>query len=69
MDDVKGILQSKTVWSLLVGLTATLLLKAGYTVGDADQAAIVNYILQGVEVVSYLAGIVFRIKATKAIGA
>ncbi|TPL98330.1 hypothetical protein [Mesorhizobium sp. B2-3-10] len=67
MNDIKGIFESKTIWSLLVGLAATLLLKAGYTVGDADQTAIVNYALQGVELVSYVAGIVFRIKATKAI--
>ncbi|RWE44241.1 hypothetical protein [Mesorhizobium sp.] len=67
MNDVKGILQSKTIWSLLVGLSATLLLKSGYTIGDADQAVIVDSILKVVEVVSYLAGIVFRIKATKVI--
>lgn len=67
MNGFKSLLRSRTIWAALVGLIATLLLKSGYTMGEAEQAEIVNAILNGVEVVSYMAAIIFRVKATKRI--
>lgn len=67
MNGFKTMLQSRTIWAAFVGLLATLLLKSGYTIGEDDQAAIVNNILNGVEVVSYIAAIFFRVRASKQI--
>lgn len=67
MDDVKGILQSRTVWSALVSVVAILASKAGYTIVEADQAMIVDAIGTLVATVGAVAAIVFRAKATKVI--
>ena len=69
MDGIKGFLQSKTVWAALVGFASTVLQKYGYTLGDVDQAALVDQILSGVQLISYLLAIFFRIKATKVVTA
>lgn len=39
MDDVKGILQSKTVWGAAIAVLATLAQLAGYDFGDTNGLA------------------------------
>lgn len=39
MDDVKGILQSKTVWGSAIAVIATLAQIAGYDIGDTGGLA------------------------------
>jgi uncharacterized membrane protein len=69
VDGIKGFLQSKTVWAALVGLIATILQKNGYTFGEAEQSALIDQILNGVQLVSYVLAAYFRVKATKVVSA
>ena len=68
MEGVKGIFQSRTVWASLVAILALLASKAGYTVADADQAALVDAVMTVVSALSAGAAAFYRVKATKIIG-
>lgn len=67
MDEVKGILQSRTVWSALVSVIALLASKAGYSIVEADQAAIVDAVSTVIAALGSVSAIYFRAKATKTI--
>lgn len=67
VEDFKSVFQSKTVWSCLFVLAAMGLHALGFTFNDADQAALSDAVLKGVEVVGTIAAIIFRVKATKVI--
>lgn len=63
MNDVKGILQSKTVWGAAIAVIATLLQIAGYDLGDTNGLA-----EQVVAVIGGALAIYGRITAVAAIG-
>lgn len=63
MDDVKGILQSKTVWGSAIAVLATLAQIAGYDVGDTGGLA-----EQVVAVIGGLIAIYGRITAVAKLG-
>jgi len=63
MNDVKGILQSKTVWGAALAVLATLAQIAGYDLGDTNGLA-----EQIVAVVGGLLAIYGRITAVAALG-
>ncbi|MGR9413735.1 hypothetical protein GR211_22160 [Rhizobium leguminosarum] len=67
MNDVKGILQSKTIWGLIIAALGTLLNKYGYEVSALDQAALVDQIALVMQVVGWLVAFYGRIRATKVI--
>jgi len=67
VDDFKGILQSRTVWSGLAALIGVLMSAFGYTVTDADQTQIVEAVGNVVSVLGSLGAIYYRVKATKVI--
>lgn len=63
MDDVKGILQSKTVWGSAIAVLATLAQIAGYDIGDTGGLA-----EQVVAVIGGLIAIYGRITAVAKLG-
>jgi len=63
MNDVKGILQSKTVWGAALAVLATLAQIAGYDLGDTNGLA-----EQVVAVVGGLLAIYGRVTAISKIG-
>lgn len=63
MNDVKGILQSKTVWGSALAVLATLAQIAGYDIGDTNGLA-----EQIVAVIGGLIAIYGRITAVAKIG-
>lgn len=63
MNDVKGILQSKTVWGSALAVLATLAQIAGYDIGDTNGLA-----EQVVAVIGGLIAIYGRITAVAKIG-
>lgn len=63
MDEVKGILQSKTVWGSLIAVLATLAQIAGYDIGDTGGLA-----EQIVAVIGGLIAIYGRITAVAKLG-
>jgi hypothetical protein len=63
MNDVKGILQSKTVWGSALAVLATLAQIAGYDIGDTNGLA-----EQVVAVIGGLLAIYGRITAVAKIG-
>ena len=63
MDEVKGILQSKTVWGSLIAVLATLAQIAGYDIGDTGGLA-----EQIVAVIGGLIAIYGRITAVAKVG-
>ncbi len=67
MSEFKDLLASRTVWSALVGLLATLLNAFGAGTLIPDQAALVDAILQIVTGASFVAAIFFRKVADKKI--
>lgn len=67
MEQVKGILQSRTVWSLIVAGGAAVAAHAGFTVSDADKAELINDALQVAEYGGMIAAAIFRITATKVV--
>lgn len=66
MTDYKSILQSKTVWSAAIGAVAFGM--HTFNLGDIDQNATLNAVLQIVSGVAYVGAIVFRIAATHKVG-
>lgn len=63
MEDVKGILQSKTVWGSAIAVLATLAQIAGYDIGDTGGLA-----EQVVAVIGGVIAIYGRITAVSKIG-
>lgn len=63
MEDVKGILQSKTVWGSAIAVIATLAQIAGYDLGDTG-----GFAEQIVAVIGGLIAIYGRITAVAKIG-
>jgi len=63
MNDVKGILQSKTVWGAALAVIATLAQLAGYDIGDTNFLA-----EQIVAVIGGLLAIYGRVTAVTKIG-
>lgn len=53
MDDVKGILQSKTVWGALLAVAATVAQIAGWDVGDVGPLAEQIAVLAGAGIAIY----------------
>jgi len=68
MEDVKSFLASRTLWALFISLLANLASRYGYTIGETDQAFIVDTALKVVEYGGYIAAAFYRIKASKVIG-
>lgn len=68
MEDVKGIIASRTVWMGILALVGVLANAAGYTFAPADQAALVDAISNIMTTVGAVGAIYFRVKATKVIG-
>jgi len=66
MGDFKSMLQSRTVWAGIVGFIAVLLDAFGVGFGF-DQQAAVDAVMKTVEGMTFLAAILFRVKATKRI--
>jgi hypothetical protein len=63
MLDTKSILESRTVWSNLIGMMALLLALAGRSLGVDDQAQLVDAVLQIVAGASFVASTLFRLLA------
>lgn len=68
VDDYKALLQSKTVWSNLIGLVALLLAMFGYNITPEDQIALTSHVLEFIVLATQVLSIHYRIKATKKIG-
>ncbi len=56
MNGTKGILQSKTIWSGILLLTAFVLSQFGYALTDEDQFTLLDQVLQGVTAISAFVG-------------
>ncbi len=65
MDGTKSLLNSKTLWSNLVGLAAVLLSTFGIDTSGVDSAGLSQAIPQAVAAISFIASTVFRVTATK----
>jgi lysozyme family protein len=65
MDLVKPILQSRTVWSNLIGLAAVSLSALGYDTSQLDAGKFADTGLQVVAGLSFIASTAFRIVATR----
>ena len=65
MDSLKPILQSRTVWSNLIGLAALALSAFGFDTSGLDTARVADAALQAIAAGSFLASTGFRIVATK----
>lgn len=64
MTDLKPILQSRTVWSSLVGLLCLLAQVFGLETRSIDQGALAEALLQVATGASLVGAIVFRVSAT-----
>lgn len=67
MELTKTLLESRTVWSNLVGLAALLAKAIGLDMGDVDQNTLVDAVLTVISGAGFIASTVFRIKATRQI--
>ena len=68
MEEVKGILQSRTIWGLIVSVVAGLLSKYGYEVTPELQEGLVTTLLEALSVGAAIFAGYGRVKATKKIG-
>ncbi len=68
MDSVKGILESKTVWSAAIAILAGVLGIFHYSLSVADQQQLVDLIAGLAAAVGGLGAIIGRIVASKKIG-
>lgn len=69
MDEVKGLLASRTFWGIFVSMLGKLLAAvAGVEIDDETQAQLVQVIMLFVSGVGDLFALYGRIKATKKIG-
>ncbi|GGH13963.1 hypothetical protein GCM10007036_12930 [Alsobacter metallidurans] len=64
MDALKPILQSRTVWSNLIGLGAIALAAFGFDTGGVDSGQLADTALQVVAGLSFIASTAFRVLAT-----
>lgn len=68
MTDFKGLFSSRAVWAGIVGFMAVVLDLFGVSLGaDFSEDQVVDAILKVVQAISFLAGIAFRVVATKRI--
>ena len=67
MLNTQSILQSRTIWANLVGLGALLLSRYGFEISDADQAKLLDALLQVVAAGGFIVSSVFRVYAEKKI--
>jgi uncharacterized membrane protein (DUF441 family) len=63
MNDIKTMLQSRTVWAAIIGFLVVIADATGLDLG-AEQGEIINAVMKAVEAVSFIAAMVFRIHAT-----
>lgn len=63
MNDIKTMAQSRTVWAAIIGFLAVIADVLGFNFG-AEQGEIIDAVMKLVEAVSFLAALVFRIRAT-----
>lgn len=59
--------QSKTIWASLVALAAVIAQALGLSIGEEDQAALVDAILNAVAIAGTFIAVYGRTKATKSI--
>ena len=64
----KSIVESRTVWSNLIGLAALAVSAFGFDTSGVDQGAVVDAILKGVAGIGFVASTIYRVKATKQLG-
>ena len=67
LNDAKTFLQSRTVWSALIGIGASFLQAHGHLISNADQASLVNDALTLVQYGGFVGAILFRVLATKTV--
>jgi hypothetical protein len=67
MNDMKTLVQSRTLWANVIGLVAITLSGFGFKSAGVDTDQIVDVILQVVAGMSFLFSTAFRILATKKI--
>ena len=67
MTSTKSFLASTTVWGGLVAVAAAILGFFGYTIAEADQAAIVDAVASAAGLIGGLIAIVGRVRASKRI--
>jgi hypothetical protein len=65
MSDVKSLVQSRTVWSNLIGFIALVLAGTGFPGVEADAEPVTDAIMQIIAGASFLASTFFRVAATK----
>lgn len=63
MNDIKTMAQSRTVWAAIIGFLIVIADALGLDFG-AEQGEIIDAVMKLVEAVSFLAALVFRIRAT-----
>ena len=68
MEDVKPWYVSRTIWASIVMVAATVSAVFGFPVEDADAAALIDTIMQGVAATAGIAAIVGRLAARSRIG-
>ena len=68
MEEVKGILKSRTIWGLVVSVIAGLLSKYGYEITPELQGTMTTTILDALSVGAAVYAGYGRVKATKKIG-
>jgi hypothetical protein len=67
MNDMKTLVQSRTLWANLIGFLAIILSSFGFKSVGVDSNQIVDVILQVIAGMSFLFSTVFRVLATKKI--
>lgn len=65
MTDLKPILQSRTIWSSLVGMGCLFASVFGVETRLIDQGALAEALLQVATGISFIGSIVFRVTATR----
>ena len=68
MDQTKSLLQSRTIWGLIVAALAALAQRGGITIGAEDQAQLVGGILDAANIAGLAIAFWGRVVARKAIG-
>ena len=64
MNDIKGALQSKAIWSAAVGMGIIVLQGMGRDVTGIDQEALTGHIMTGVGILANVYAIYGRVTAT-----
>ena len=65
MNFSKSFVESRTIWSNLIGLAALAASFMGYDASSVDQAAMLDAVLKSVAGAGFVASTIFRIKATR----